>query len=107
MRDKDGCLAVLHSIRCRPDLRPKAFCWAGRRGPPEAEARRARWRRMILHSCSVRVRSGRCLRPTTNRTPPVILEVRREISQAAIDVQQRVREAPPLSMDFLAHSGNN
>ena len=38
--------------------------------------------------------------PTTNRALAHILEVRREISRAALDLQGRLQEAPPLAIDF-------
>ncbi|MBS0168936.1 MAG: DUF1501 domain-containing protein [Nitrospira sp.] len=37
---------------------------------------------------------------TTNRALAHILEVRREISQAATDLQQRMQQVPPLAVDF-------
>ena len=40
--------------------------------------------------------------PTTNRALAHILEVRREISHAAFDLQGRIRQAPPLAIDFPA-----
>ncbi|MCW5799802.1 MAG: DUF1501 domain-containing protein [Nitrospira sp.] len=40
---------------------------------------------------------------TTNRALAHILEVRREISQAATDLQSRIQQVPPLSIDFPSH----
>ncbi|HNG52283.1 MAG TPA: DUF1501 domain-containing protein [Nitrospira sp.] len=64
-------------------------------------------RTMALHDPAQLFRQAGALKPlsasTTNRALAHILEVRREISQAAIDVQQRVQEAPPFAMDFPTH----
>lgn len=40
---------------------------------------------------------------TTNRALAHILEVRREISQAATDLQGRIQQVPPLAIDFPAN----
>lgn len=41
--------------------------------------------------------------PTTNRALAHILDVRREISQAATDLQGRIQQAPPIGREFPAH----
>lgn len=41
--------------------------------------------------------------PTPNRALAHILEVRREISQAATDLQGRMQQVPPLPIDFPSH----
>lgn len=45
--------------------------------------------------------------PTPNRALAHILEVRREISQAAADLQGRMQQVPPLPIDFLRISSES